>query len=58
MLEYINYATVEQQLDRLRMDLLLKAMKVNLVFTLCSSQGGTVSRSSSRVMGLSAVNSL
>lgn len=27
MLEYINYATVEQQLDRLRMDLLLKAMK-------------------------------
>lgn len=35
MLEYINYATVEQQLDRLRMDLLLKAMKVNLVFALC-----------------------
>ena len=33
--EYINYATVEQQLDRLRMDHLLRAMKVSVMFTLC-----------------------
>lgn len=35
--EYINYAIKEQQLDRLRMDLLLKAMKVRLLLIVCLS---------------------